>query len=401
MIKEILSLVNLSHILNFINPFLTQQHFEYIKASINKFLICRDIKAGFIKYTCTECGHYHTIPITCKSRLCPSCGFKYSTTWTQKMINDILNIPHRHILFTIPEELRAFFCYDRTLLSKLAKAVNEVMKYQFHNMHKKIARKFKVPKSSPNYFTNSDIVHYGLITVIHTFGRDLKWNPHIHALVSLGGFTKNFSFKKLDYFHVPSIAGQWKYLVLNIIQNGNYPNLKIKNLAQKAVSKLYKEDKRLFFNVGSGDVNSPKGIVKYLGRYLARAPIAEYKITYYDNEKVTFFFNDLADDKKKKYVTMDIDKFVQQILIHLPPKNFKMINRFGFYGRNITAKLRNIVKKYKKSFSKSEYSFYVKQSIDTFGVHPFMCPYCKIMMDIQEIYVSSDWYGRAIHKIYF
>lgn len=394
MIKEILSLVNLSHILNFINPFLTQQHFEYIKASINKFLICRDIKAGFIKYTCTECGHYHTIPITCKSRLCPSCGFKYSTTWTQKMINDILNIPHRHILFTIPEELRAFFCYDRTLLSKLAKAVNEVMKYQFHNMHKKIARKFKVPKSSPNYFTNSDIVHYGLITVIHTFGRDLKWNPHIHALVSLGGFTKNFSFKKLDYFHVPSIAGQWKYLVLNIIQNGNYPNLKIKNLAQKAVSKLYKEDKRLFFNVGSGDVNSPKGIVKYLGRYLARAPIAEYKITYYDNEKVTFFFNDLADDKKKKYVTMDIDKFVQQILIHLPPKNFKMINRFGFYGRNITAKLRNIVKKYKKTLSKSEYSFYVKQSIDTFGVHPFMCPYCKIMMDIQEIYVSSDWYGR-------
>lgn len=401
MIKEILSLVNLSHILNFINPFLTQQHFEYIKASINKFLICRDIKAGFIKYTCTECGHYHTIPITCKSRLCPSCGFKYSTTWTQKMINDILNIPHRHILFTIPEELRAFFCYDRTLLSKLAKAVNEVMKYQFHNMHKKIARKFKVPKSSPNYFTNSDIVHYGLITVIHTFGRDLKWNPHIHALVSLGGFTKNFSFKKLDYFHVPSIAGQWKYLVLNIIQNGNYPNLKIKNLAQKAVSKLYKEDKRLFFNVGSGDVNSPKGIVKYLGRYLARAPIAEYKITYYDNEKVTFFFNDLADDKKKKYVTMDIDKFVQQILIHLPPKNFKMINRFGFYGRNITAKLRNIVKKYKKSFSKSVYSFYVKQSIDTFGVHPFMCPHCKIMMDIQEIYVSSDWYGRTIHKIYF
>lgn len=401
MIKEILSLVNLSHILNFINPFLTQQHFEYIKASINKFLICRDFKAGFIKYTCTECGHYHTIPITCKSRLCPSCGFKYSTTWTQKMINDILNIPHRHILFTIPEELRAFFSYDRTLLSKLAKAVNEVMKYQFHNMHKKIARKFKVPKSSPNYFTNSDIVHYGLITVIHTFGRDLKWNPHIHALVSLGGFTKNSSFKKLDYFHVPSIAGQWKYLVLNIVQNGNYPNLKIKNLAQKAVSKLYKEDKRLFFNVGSGDVNSPKGIVKYLGRYLARAPIAEYKIAYYDNEKVTFFFNDLADDKKKKYVTMDIDKFVQQILIHLPPKNFKMINRFGFYGRNITAKLRNIVKKYKKSFSKSEYSFYVKQSIDTFGVHPFMCPYCKIMMDIQEIYVSSDWYGRTIHKIYF
>ena len=82
------------------------------------------------------------------------------------------------------------------------------MKYQFHNIHKKIAWKFKVPKSSPNYFTNSDIIHYRLITAIHTFDKYLKWNPHIYALVSLGGFTKNFTFKKLDYFHVPSIVEQ-------------------------------------------------------------------------------------------------------------------------------------------------------------------------------------------------
>ena len=115
------------------------------------------------------------------------------------------------------------------------------MEYQFHNIYKKNNRKNNLPKSSPDYFTNSDIVHYGLITVIHTFGRDLKWNPHIHALVSLGGFTKNFTFKKLDYFHVPSIAGQWKYHVLDIVKNGNYPNPKIKNLALKTVSKLYKK----------------------------------------------------------------------------------------------------------------------------------------------------------------
>ena len=112
--------------------------------------------------------------------------------------------------------------------------------------------------------------------------------------------------------------------------------------------------------------------------------------------KKLLFFNDLANDKKKTYLTMDIDKFVQQILIYLPPKNFKMINRFSFYGRNISVKLKNTIKKFKKNFTKSEYSFYVKQSIDTFDVHPFMCLYCKIMMDMQEIYVSSHWYGWTI-----
>jgi len=89
-------------------------------------------------------------------------------------------------------------------------------------------------------------------------------------------------------------------------------------------------------------------------------------------KKVTFFFNDLAHNKKKTYLTMDIEKFVQQILIHLPPKNFKMINRFSFYGRNITDELKDTI----------------------------MCPYYKIMMDIQEIYVSSEWYGPYIKYIF-
>jgi len=86
--------------------------------------------------------------------------------------------------------------------------------------------------------------------------------------------------------------------------------------------------------------------------------------------QTTLFYSCII--KRKKYLTIDIDKFVQQILIHLPLKNFKMINRFGFYGRNIITKLKDTVKKYKKKFSKSEYSFYVKQSIDTFNMHPFM-----------------------------
>ena len=73
---------------------------------------------------------------------------------------------------------------QRILLSILASAVNYIFKYQFHNIHRKNQRPSKIPKSSDQYFTPSDVIHYGLITVIHSFGRDdLKWNPHIHAKV--------------------------------------------------------------------------------------------------------------------------------------------------------------------------------------------------------------------------
>lgn len=83
----------------------------------------------------------------------------------------------------------------------------------------------------------------------------------------------------MRHFNVDTIAGQWKYHVLKIIQNGEYHDSKIKKKALDTAAKLYREDKRFFFNVGDGDINSTKGIIRYLGRYLARSPIAEYKIT--------------------------------------------------------------------------------------------------------------------------
>lgn len=363
-----------------------KKHLKYIIQSIDKFLACRDMSKGFIKFKCPLCPIIHKFPLTCKSKLCPSCGFKYSSIWAQNTMKHILNIEHRHVLFTIPKECRQFFFYDRKLLSKLSVAVNEIFKFTFHNISKKNLRKNKISKFSKKYFTDSDIVHYGLISIIHTFGRDLKWNPHIHAIVSLGGFTKNFDFRKMRHFNVDTIAGQWKYHVLKIIQNGEYHDSKIKKKALDTAAKLYKENKRFFFNVGDGDINSTEGIIRYLGRYLARSPVAEYKITEIDDDNVTFFFNDLANNKKKTFITMPAEKFISQILIHLPPKNFKMVNRYGFYSRHISDKLKKAMQPFKKNIAVSKYSFYQRQMYITFGMNPFFCPECKVKMIVWEFY---------------
>lgn len=366
--------------------YISSKHLDYIKLSIEKFMACKDASKGFVKFKCPLCPITHNFPITCKSKLCPSCGYKYSSLRTENIIKHILNVEHRHVLFTIPHECRIFFFYDRKLLSHLSTAVNEIFKYIFHNISKKNLRVTKVSKYSKNFFTNSDIVHYGLISIIHTFGRDLKWNPHIHAIVSLGGFTKELMFKKLKYFNVDTIAGQWKFRVLKIIKNGCYPNENIRKMAKDTVSKLYNENKRFFFNVGDDDINSTKGIIKYLCRYLARSPIAEYKITHITDDEVTFFFYDLANNKKKTYFTMSVQKFISQILIHLPPKNFKMINRYGFYSRHISIKLKKAIQPFKKNIVVSEYSFYQRQMYRTFGINPFYCPKCNVKMIVWEFY---------------
>ncbi len=172
-IKHIFSKVNISNLLNQIKKYFKKDHFLNVKETIQKFQTCSLDKA-FVIYECPTSNSTHKFKVTCKSRFCPSCGKKYSALWTEKTAATLIDVKHRSVLFTIPEELREFFFYDRNLLTKLAYAVNEVFKYQFNNIKAKNERVNKIGRYSKRYFTNSDILHYGLITVIHTFGRDLK-----------------------------------------------------------------------------------------------------------------------------------------------------------------------------------------------------------------------------------
>ena len=42
----------------------------------------------------------------------------------------------------------------------------------------------------------------GFIMVLHTFGRDLRWNPHIHCLISEGGYSNDGFWRNVNYYIV-------------------------------------------------------------------------------------------------------------------------------------------------------------------------------------------------------
>ena len=400
LLKHIFSDINISNLLTHVKKYFYYNHFLYIEETIQKFLAC-SIDKAFIVYQCPLCGSAHKFKISCKSRLCPACGKKYAALWADKTAASLINTKHRAILFTIPKEIREFFFYDRTLLTKLTYAVNDIFKYQFNNIKSKNQRVHKIGRYSKKYFTNSDILHYGLITVIHTFGRDLKWNPHIHAIVTLGGFNKNYKYLNKKYFHVNSIAGQWKKLVIDIVKSGNYKNKKLKKKAQIIASSLYKKDTRFFFDVAKNDLNNNVSAIKYIGRYLSRAPIAECKILDFSDNKVTFYYEDLSNNKEKVEVTMEVEEFLSKLIIHIPPKNFKMIRRFGIYSRNIKKELKFIIskiKKYKLQYTKT--TFYQLEIWKTFGINPFYCFNCKIKMKVRRISYFNISKGSICWKEY-
>ncbi len=55
----------------------------------------------------------------------------------------------------------------------------------------------------------------GIVAVIHTFGRNFKWNPHVHVLVTEGGAGKKTAWRNINYFHYESLRKRWQKLLLD------------------------------------------------------------------------------------------------------------------------------------------------------------------------------------------
>ena len=95
---------------------------------VNKMLGCGLIKNGYAEYKCPKCGEKKKVPFRCRSRFCTSCGKVYIDDRAENMVNKLINSKHRHMVFTIPKELRRYFREDRNLLSLLPKSAATVLR---------------------------------------------------------------------------------------------------------------------------------------------------------------------------------------------------------------------------------------------------------------------------------
>ena len=233
-----------------------------VKKEVEKVLKCKDTKYGFIELKCDKCNTKKKIGFTCKSRFCTSCGKIYTDNWIDNMLGNLINVKHRHIVFTISEELRKFFGIDRQRLKILPKCAARAVTSWMHSLNKK------------EEFTP------GIVTVIHTFGRDLKWNPHVHMMVTEGGKGNITEWRHIRHISYESLRKKWQKILLDEITNisGNTKEVKlIKN-------KLYKEKVKGFYVHAKTEIKSAKIAAKYVGRYVGRPAIAESRILKYDGK---------------------------------------------------------------------------------------------------------------------
>lgn len=338
---------------------------------LKKVIDCHNKDLGCSVYQCPECHDFIFVGHTCKSRICSSCGYKYKNERVENILQTAYNCVHRQIVFTIAEELRFYFLYPYQRINILYKAVRDTI-YSIFNESFKYDKKNKKMKK----YVNKILSTPGFFAFLHTFGRDLKWNPHIHVLIAEMKLCDNGLISKFEYFDFNALSKRFQKILLDLLEKEIGPSFKKEKInSYKNHSKgfyVYAEKKK-FKNLKEG--------IEYVTRYCGRVPISENRIINYDGKNVTFCYNAHEDGAYHEKTVSAID-FIKLIIKHLVPEQFKIIRYYGFYRKKhkLHNKLKLLIEKEKRDIRKQLLK-YKTSILKNFNRNPYNCPKCDVKLN--------------------
>jgi len=350
-----------------------QKVFRHIK-------ICRTEESGYHKIVCESCGYEKITYNSCKDRHCPVCQNFKKEKWINDRKAEVLGSKYFHVVLTLPKELDNIAIQNKKIIySNMFKAAGETVKVLCENK--------KYMGAVP-----------AITIVLHTWGQNLEFHPHIHMIISAGGLTKdNKWIKSSEKFFVPVkilskvFRGKFlSYLKENYKEKslefyGQAEGYKNNNKFKILINKLYNMNwysyvKRPFDNADS--------IIEYLGRYTHKIAITNSRIIKVEDGKVFFKYKDYKDKSKIKVMSLEAVEFIRRFLMHVLPTKFVKIRYCGICAnRNKKTKLK-LSQKLTNILNNPLYVKLTKEELlkkITNGI-AFLCPACnKETLKLDEI----------------
>lgn len=276
---------------------------------VNKMLSCGDCSKGYSLYVCDHCNRFKFVPFRCKSRFCNTCGSAYQSDRADSISAKLIRCKHRHIVFTIPSQLRIFFRHNRSLLHCLFKASSQVLLDWFSSLNR--AERF-LP---------------GIVSCLHTFGRDLKWNPHIHMILTEGACGNITPWKDFRFFPYVMLRKRWQAALLTHLES-----VLGRNRFRSFKHRMYINNKDGFYvHAPPSSRHSPHAVVNYITRYISRPSMAQSRILKYDGQMVTFWYF-RHEDGQYTQETIPAFEFIQRLIVHIQEKHFHTLRYYGLYA---------------------------------------------------------------------
>jgi len=297
------------------------------KAVFSKLHLCHTAGNGCHLYRCNDasCNHLHHQYHSCNNRHCPNCGGLKKEVWVEKLRADLLPTAYYHVVFTLPHELHAIILGNRKPLFKLLFDASSQTLLQFAKDPQWLGGKCSVT------------------AVLHTWGQQLCFHPHLHCIVSGGGIDANNCWvpakRSNSKFLFPVAALQTVFKARFLAGLQLLINQQALQLVGIDAAKLIKQaGYKKWLVYAKSPFGSVDSVVAYLGRYTHKIAITTNRIKSITEHSVLFTYRDYADarpddlvgrDNKAKEMHLSHLEFLRRFELHILPRGFVKIRHYG------------------------------------------------------------------------
>jgi hypothetical protein len=320
---------------NFIDRHRSRIRFQQLKV-MRAILHCRTAALGGHIDICPRCGGDKTISYnSCRNRHCPKCQTQARQRWIDARRQEVLDTSYFHVVFTLPHELHPLILQNEAALYSL--------------LFRSVADTLLEVAANPEHL-GAEIGFFG---ILHTWGQNLLFHPHIHCVIPGGGLSADHThwIHPRYPFFLPIKAlskvfrGKFVAGLKRVFRQGRLTFTgSIERMAEPKcfaafLRTLFRQDWIVYAKPAFA---GPEQVLRYLGRYTHRVAISNHRLVSFDGNHVTFRWRDYARGNKQRLMTVSADEFIRRFLVHVLPKGFVRIRHFGFmanYQRSLSLEL--------------------------------------------------------------
>jgi hypothetical protein len=271
---------------------------------------CRTASLGGHLDVCSKCGHERPSYNSCRNRHCPKCQCLTQARWIARRQERVIPTKYFHVVFTLPEPLRALARADPVAIYNLLfeSATRTLLDFGRSRLHAQI----------------------GVTAVLHTWTRDLRLHPHVHCIVTAGGLSDDGQWVPARSRFLFSVKAMSKVFRGKFV-DGLATLLGDSSQFAELKPRLYDREWVVYAKQPFG---GPAQVFQYLGRYTHRVGLSNHRLVNFDGHQVCF------RTKHGKTCTIDGIEFVRRFLLHVLPPGFVKIRHYGLVAAaNVRSKL--------------------------------------------------------------
>ena len=372
---------------NFIDGHRDRIRFQQLKV-MRAILHCRTAALGGHIDICTRCGGDKTISYnSCRNRHCPKCQTQARQRWISARKQELLETRYFHVVFTLPSELHALMLQNQAELYNL--------------LFRTVADTLLEVAADPEHL-GAEIGFFG---ILHTWGQNLLFHPHIHCVIPGGGLSPDHA----HWIH-PRYPFFLPIKVLSKVFRGKFVD-GLKRMHRRSdmtfagsiqrmsepkcfaafLRTLFRRDWVVYAKPAFG---GPEHVLRYLGRYTHRVAISNHRLVSFHGNRVTFRWRDYARGNKHRVMTVSAEEFIRRFLVHVLPKGFVRIRHFGFmanYQRSVSLDLCR---------QRLGMASVIRSTDIALTVPSWVCPKCGGIMTLLERVTAAQLMWRFASKCF-